>query len=96
MITLKSTFNEDFLIDATEYPSRPSRKVADTIRHYEREIIRRTDAVLHEPQLYVNEWERLTGSVMPDQYTNDIPEVITSPVYGGKGKGIESYLVELL
>jgi hypothetical protein len=96
MITLKSTFNEDFLTDAKEYPARPSKSEQDIIRYYEREILNRTDAFLSDPQFMIDEWERLTEGEMPSQYTRDIPEEIKNPVYGGKGKGIIYYRMEYL
>ena len=97
MISFGTLPCDEFAKDASEYPYKPSPAIAARIQHMENHISSKSPDFLAEPDWYINEWEALTGELIPNRYVHDLPVEITSFLTRGKGKGYsDDFVVKFL
>ena len=87
---------DEFKVNTEEYMKQPSPINATRIQCIEQESINRSVDFLSDPEWYANQWERLTGEDMPEQYLKDIPMEISSLVAGSAKKTVEGFRLRLL
>ena len=80
-----------FLVKTANYPARPKGADIALVQWIEEQVITQSTDFLINPRYWILEWEKLTGSYIPEQHIKSLPKKITSLVHGGRGEGIVGY-----